>query len=982
LAAVQQYANAVNALNTTSLFISDGTDTSPPLYYTLLTQHANKNNTSSSCTKDPAKVLSTWHSLKIHCSASTSLLTTLTTTQNTLQLERIDVALAAADAKEKLAQVIASSPLAFLAIELEEFTKTVANQLKVLAMDMDPSADVIDAMHHLVLGYATVVLTAQDNAASPVGDGGGDGGSDSASWLMESLPWLSSAVQAADNIGSVCGEMQLIIPHLTSLLAGEKEQIAAVSERFSAIKEKLVNSSSSSEDDDEEEEVSKTIMAQLVGMSNTWPAVGSFLQCLHAVQSTTTSSAAALLASSGGGGGGGDDENSITAPGINTGAVLASLLPKRGAEDSPHWECLELAAAALDCWHDLLNVTGNGGGGGSSRIAPSSNILNDSKIDVLQESVKSTVFAAVAASVQLHFLPAVHAVMMRTAADLAERATKLPQTKSLVVEKKKNTPTLSTRLDTFGASMLPEIGGEYNVAAEFSAAAQGPSMPLPAFFDYLDDEDDSAGLRGLDNLGLEEGKDEESLEPVEQWEQLIVGEGSNDGDGKGLMEEEEEEEEEEHVVTSSATSPQLSTLISLCCEKSGALAAVDAVLHLTGTTNHQAKQQAQQAQIDLAAHQWIYEPVLLHSSNITAEDLKTALQQESNKTTGAPSTLLLPSPLELTLAALVTPRYEVLSTLKAAITTLQSTEEGIQKWENVAIPIEHLFSSELLRIAPTAGANIQVCIEAGHGWRNTAVMHLMHLKDALKSVVECENVKDSSVAEKKEEKHCDGGDGEEKIKFEKERAEYNLAIEHVHAALTTAQSSLTTHRQELDNLRKEVKTAAEKISKFENLSAAAVEQLSHVALPLVKATQKLPGILQTVQEYVTHVDRHIDVLSTMQRRLTRVYTATVSFSSFACGSGGGGDGSTRTGIASFEVQISSILENLSTSVDSLRSLPTVLQTLQYSVDAARRSLLLHGGRGVAAAREQAVGVIRQCKDAMEKLQPLVSSFILVILYYY
>ncbi|KAL4548122.1 hypothetical protein Ndes2526B_g07322 [Nannochloris sp. 'desiccata'] len=980
LAAVQQYANAVNALNNTNISTSDEPGASSSLYYTLLTQGC----TSSVAARDTARVLSTWRTLKVHCRASTSLLANLTNTQSTLKLERIDVALAAADAKEKLAAVLAVSSPAMLAINLEEFTAQVADQFRVLAVAIEPTADLIDAMQHIALGYATVVLAAEESAVVD-GDGGGDGGG-SANWLMEAVPWLRSAVQAADSIGSVAGEMQLIVPQLTSLLACKGDiDIASLSNAFTAIKEKLENyadlaftSGSSDSCATEEEEVSVAVMAQLLDMSTTWPTIGSFLQCLHAVQAATTTGGASLDAG---------DENIVTALAIDTGPVLRKLLSNKQSTTS-HWECLELAAAAVDAWNGLLTAaTCHGGSDVGSTKFLSSNV--DAEVDVLQKSISSTVSAAVSIAVQLHFLPAVHAVMKKTSAELKEKAKNLPRKKliaSSAVKKgtydmEESFTSITTTENYAGASML------FEKRREDGFAAQGPAVPLPAFFDYLDDDNDEedtiGGLGGLESLVLEDKGVSELGEQMYQLEDSCRGDGDLG----------EEEGENLAIDTSStisevpSSSTQLSNLISLCSDKSGALAAVDAVLHVTATTMYQVAQQAQQAQVDLAAHQWMHEPVLINSSanlNIAPEDLKKALQQEGTTVGGAPLKLaLLPSPIELTLSALCTPRYEVLSNLKSAVAALHSAEEEIHKWKGVAIPIENLFSSELLRIAPSAAANIEVCLEAGHGWRNTAVMHEMHLKDAVKSLLECEAARDMHAAAQKvdnqEGNDAAGGadaDQELKMKFEKEREEYGKAIEHVHAmrdALSTAQSSFTAHQEELDTLRREVRLAAEEISKIEKRADAAVEQVSNVALPLVKATQKLPTTLQTVQEYILNADVAVEVLSTLQRRLARVHAATASslISTSSKIGGGHADGSTST--TSLEVQISKVLENLSTSVDSLRTLPSALHILQYSVDAARRSLLQHGGRGVAAAREQAGGVVRQCKEAMEKLQPLLET---------
>jgi len=982
LAAVQQYANAVNALNNnTNIPTSDGNNTSSSLYYTLLTQ-GNTNRTTAS---DTSRVLSTWHSLKVHCRASASLVTNLIDRQDTLKLERIDVALAAADAKQKLAEVVAASPPAMLSRNLEEFTDQVAGDIKVLAMDTEPTADLIDALQHIVLGYGNVFVTSHTAAIAVGGDNDNSDGI-LRSWLMEAVPWLPSAAQAAGSISSLAGEMQLIVPHLTLLSASkDATNISDISTAFIAIKEKLENyaelaspSGSSDAFAGKEEEVSVSVMAQLADISTTWPTIGSFMQCLHAVLAATTSHAAVLREA------GEASEDEITARAMHTGPVLLKLLSKQST--SSHWECLELAAAAVDTWNDLLTATGR-----SESLAGNTNSLEsntDAEIDILQKSISSSLSAAVAMSVQFHFLPAVHAVMRKTCADLQEKAKNLPREKpSARTAVKEGTHAMeesftsitNTTTDKYDdASMLFENGKDDQF--------QGPAEMLPAFFDYLEDDagDNNVGLEELDSSALEDEGDEGILELGEQMQQLDVDSGHGGDVGQ--------EESQEHGITDNLTitalpsSTQLNSALSLCSDTSGALAAVDAVLHVTATTMPQAAQQAQQAQVDLAAHQWMYEPILLQSTGINPEDLKIALQQKGFETGGPPSKMaLLPSPLEFSLAALLTPRYEVLSNLKSAVSALQSAEEEIQKWKDVAVPIENCFAGELLRIAPATADNIEVCLEAGHSWRNTAVMHGMHLKDALNAVLECEVAKDSNAAaaRKVEDKqgNADGGgsdgDRELQLKFEKDKEEYREAVEHVHVmrdALSTAQSSFTTHQNELDTLRTEMKTAAEKIPKIERLTTKAVDQVSNVALPLVKATQKLPATLQTVQEYLENVDVAVEVLSTMHRRLARVHAATASsLSSSSTNRSGRGNGDGSTPQTSLEVQIMKILENLSTSVDFLRTLPSVLLTLQYSVDAARRSLLKHGGRGVAAAREQAGGVVTQCKDAVEKLQPLVST---------
>ncbi len=1002
LAILQHYANAINALNTTNI----GTSANTPgasLYYALLTQQPSTATASpGDLERDQAQpahdVLSTWHALKVHCRASTSLLTHLTTTQNTMRLERIDVALAAADAKEKLIEVVEKTSPAMLATALSKFSEDTADSLRTLAM-VESTGEVLSVFHHYLFGYATVILTAQDSvgigaSVYSVGDGSGADGM----WLTEAVPWLSNALQGADSISNVDGEMQLIVPQLTSLLSSTSSEnsndgakgaasVTDISAAFASIKDKLETYSSNignsstplskekeiEEEEEVLEEVSSIIMAQLVDLSTTWPAIGSFLQCLHGAQAAATTARDSILVAALS-----DKETSVSVEEIArsvrskvAGPMLNQILTKKSSTTSTsssdsisgassHWECLELAAAAVDTWSNLLVPALSTAGG---TISTTSNI---SQIDVLQKSISSSVSAAVSVAVQLHFLPAVHALMMKTAAELTEKALKLP-TKSGGgrVDRHDTNDGISGHTnavftENFNASMLREGEGiEEGAAFGTSAAA-----PLPAFFgDYSDEE--GGALGGLDSLTIEDEEQEEENELAHQMEELDVGSDGNS--------EEEEDEEEGDGSSLEDNTEDLEMSISGCFENSGALAAVDAVLHVANNTAQQAAQQAQQAQVDLAAHQWLFEPILLNSNNkniITPEDLKKALQLETSNHSGnggassaAATATLLQSPLELTFSALQIPRSQVVSNLKTALSALHSAEEEIQKWKNVALPIENLFSSELLNIAPTATANIQVCLEAGHGWRNTAVMHGMHLKDAVKAVLECEEGRDTRAAADsgKKEGKSGAGDDEMKINFEKAREEYYKAVEHVRAALSTAQSSFTTHQQELDTLRREVHTALEDIQTIEKKHAAAVDAVSNVALPLVKATQKLPATLQTVQDYVENARYAVEVLSTIQRRLSRVHLAAV--------------GSLSSGIKAItlESQISNILENLSISVDSLRTLPTILQTLHYSVDAARRFFMQHGGRGVVAAREQAGGVLMHCKEAMEKLQPLVRS---------
>lgn len=191
---------------------------------------------------DSAAVLAAWRPLAAAAAAVAGLAEQLGSTAEALQLERVDVALSAADARQHMLEAaeacwggpsagaacgrtVKQGPVA-LALAFAAFSDAQAAVVEQLATQQqhhaaseageegeaaaaEDAATLLEGVQRLVLGYASTAVAVRDATSEQLF---------TASDGSNLLGWLSQAVQAADSISTVAAELQLLLPQLLALL--------------------------------------------------------------------------------------------------------------------------------------------------------------------------------------------------------------------------------------------------------------------------------------------------------------------------------------------------------------------------------------------------------------------------------------------------------------------------------------------------------------------------------------------------------------------------------------------------------------------------------------------------------------------------------------------------------------------------------------------------------------------------------------------
>ena len=239
---------------------------------------------------DPAVVLASWRPLAASAAAAAGLAEQLGGTAAALRLERVDVALSASDALQRMRDVAegcwaaAAKPTAAsgagqqgeqgamaLAAAFAALSEAQAAAVQQLAADhhqqlvQEEQEDVaaepfpeeeagalLAAVERLVLGYASTAVALRDTTSEEfflAPDGG------------NLLAWLSAAVQAVDRLSTGSAELQLLLPPLLALLC-TPATAAQVSDAVAAAAEQLEEEE---EGEAQEEEETGTATAGAAG---------------------------------------------------------------------------------------------------------------------------------------------------------------------------------------------------------------------------------------------------------------------------------------------------------------------------------------------------------------------------------------------------------------------------------------------------------------------------------------------------------------------------------------------------------------------------------------------------------------------------------------------------------------------------------------------------------------------------------------------
>ena len=464
-------------------------------------------------------MLEAWRPLAAAAAAAVGLAEQLGSTAAGLQLERVDVALAASDSRERMLQAAgacwagASAPgqqpeqrqaaaarlaLAFAAFsddqsaavlqlaagDLQQTEADAQGPLSAEAAAVVAAADassVLDGVQRLVLGYATTAVAVRD-ATSEVLFSAPDG--------SNQLSWLSQAVQAADSISTTAAELQLLLPPLMALLH-TPAAAAQVSAAVTAAAEVL-------EDEEEGQEAAEEEQEEDEGQPQA-AREGQLAAAAADEQAAAAAAAMQLLLEAA--------EQHPALAGLLQGlqqaqAAAQLLLPPNEQPLLPQQQLL-LAAAVVSAWQELEDSVAAAAAAESSSSIPEALAAAG---PAAWQQCSAVLAAAVAEEVSQHLLPPLAAALGSTAEQLRSAG-----------------PSLARRAGLDAAAAAQASGWEQaapsgSAAAqqlqEQQAAAAAPEPELVAFTDFdseapgagmllggLEDELEPAGQPGVDGSG-------------------------------------------------------------------------------------------------------------------------------------------------------------------------------------------------------------------------------------------------------------------------------------------------------------------------------------------------------------------------------------------------------------------------------------------------------------------------------------------------
>ena len=348
---------------------------------------------------EAAEVLARWRPLAAAAAAAVGLEQQWSGAAAALQLERVDLALSAADAKQRAvdaaaerwaAAAAAPAPeareqgVAALALAFADFSAAQADGVLQLAAQHEaeqageaPAGEeaaaataLLERVQRLILGYASVAVATRD-ATSEALFLAADGSS--------LLGALSQAVQSADSLSTAAAELQLLLPPLLAVLIAPTaaEQVSAA---VSAAAEHLEAAADATL---AEEQAAASAMQPLLAAAAQHPPLGALLQGLQRVQ-----------------------------------AAAQALLPP-AEQPSLASEQLQLAGALVGVWQEMEDALAVAAAG-----ADSASPCDDGGAAAWQPC-SAVLAAAVAAEAAQHLLPALAAALGGIAQQLRASAPSL-----------------------------------------------------------------------------------------------------------------------------------------------------------------------------------------------------------------------------------------------------------------------------------------------------------------------------------------------------------------------------------------------------------------------------------------------------------------------------------------------------------------------------------------------------------------------------
>lgn len=427
-----------------------------------------------------------------------------------------------------------------------------------------------------------------------------------------------------------------------------------------------------------------------------------------------------------------------------------------------------------------------------------------------------------------------------------------------------------------------------------------------------------------------------------------------------LSEEEVGEGEGGSSIGGAGGAQQLAALLAAAADATGALAAMDAAQYVSGLALQQCRRVRQQHCAELAAFQWVNEHLLPPEAAAATAGLVAAVEL-SAAAAGAAGAALPPLHPAVASWALRGSRRQLLEQLQAGSGTLLSLQAPLQQWEAAMAAAQQQVAGEVAATAPYAAAQLQHHLHQQQHWLAAAAGHAAYLLEASQAVLQFEAAR---TADTQDGAHVGPGQLQPAAdRYQVEQREgwrrYATLVRHMqqlHGNYAAAERRLAMAASELEQLRQRRAEATSIMQSAEAAGSSAAAAFAAAALPLVHATQQLPTAVGQVLPLLAGCADWEGRLRLAQHwvgELADVGAAAVPAAAAAA---------------------DEAAERLAAAAGCLRELPAAVAALQAALLPVRNKLLA-GGRGEAAAKQQAAQVVDALSAAVAQLQPQVRGLL-------
>ena len=449
--------------------------------------------------------------------------------------------------------------------------------------------------------------------------------------------------------------------------------------------------------------------------------------------------------------------------------------------------------------------------------------------------------------------------------------------------------------------------------------------------------------------GLEDG-----LEPLEGQPDFAFG-----GSQGGLSHSQASEESGAAALQAlpgqlEAGEAALGDLLAACADASGSLSAADSAAYVTSWALQQCQQQQAAHAAELAAFEWLHEEML------PPDQLPAQLAVPITAAVAAAAgSAAASSPAEAASWALSMPRRHLLQGIQAAVNTLLSLEAPLQQWGRSRVKLQRQLEEEISAAMPYLGPQLRTVLAAQQKWLDTAAAHAGSLTRLGQAVLLFESSRAATQS-------TETAAAEPWQRY----AALVLGMQQLETAHAAAEAGVVGAAGELEQLSVRRAEAVAIQQTAGGVGKAAAAQFAANALALVKATQALTPALRNLLPTLGSCEAQAAVLQQVRQQLASFsLVASRRAGSQAAGSRAAAPATEHT-LLPLQQRCAAAEQGLDAGAELLAALPSSLDALYQQLLPVRNKLLA-GGRGEAAARQQATEVIDGLASVLTEVQPQV-----------